>query len=30
LWRPAADFDQFLASEDKSKGELMKAAGITK
>ncbi|HSR11652.1 MAG TPA: tripartite tricarboxylate transporter substrate binding protein [Thermodesulfobacteriota bacterium] len=30
MWKPAAEFDQFLASEDKSKGELMKAAGITK
>lgn len=29
-WMPAAEFDQYLASEDKSKGELMKAAGITK
>jgi tripartite-type tricarboxylate transporter receptor subunit TctC len=29
-WKPAAEFDQYLASEDKSKGELMKEAGITK
>ena len=29
-WKPAAEFDQYLASEDKLKGELMKEAGITK
>jgi tripartite-type tricarboxylate transporter receptor subunit TctC len=29
-WKPAAEFDRYLASEDKSKGELMKAAGIAK
>ena len=29
-WKPAAEFDQYLASQDKLKGELMKAAGIAK
>jgi tripartite-type tricarboxylate transporter receptor subunit TctC len=31
IWyKPASEFDQFLANEDKVKGELMKEAGITK
>jgi tripartite-type tricarboxylate transporter receptor subunit TctC len=30
LWKPAAEFDKFLVSEDESKGILMKEAGITK
>jgi len=29
-WKPAAEFDKFMASEDESKGILMKEAGITK
>jgi len=29
-WKPAAEFDKFLVSEDESKGILMKEAGITK
>ena len=30
LWKPAAEFDKFMVSEDESKGILMKEAGITK
>jgi len=30
LWKPAAEFDKYLASEDAGNGALMKEAGITK